>query len=80
MSLIKSEAEVVLPARLPDQAGACLPASTVFRIRGSGAWRLPGQAAGDLRTSKSKTGAVWDVDFKPCGVWGLFKKQLGKYL
>lgn len=80
MSLIKSEAEVLLLARLPDQAGACLPDCSVFRIRGSGAWRIPVQAAGDLRTSKSKTGAVWDLDFKPCGVSGLFKKQLGKYL
>lgn len=71
-------------AWLPDQAGACLPACSFFKIGGlgqaAGAHRLPGQAAGDPRTGESKTGAVWDVDFKLSGISGLFKNQLGKYL
>lgn len=46
-----------------------------------GTWRHP--QAGDWgpeSRQESKTGAVWDVDFKLSGISDLFKNQLGKYL
>lgn len=75
---------MLLLAWLPDRAGACLPAFILFKIGGSGqgagAWKLPRRAAGDPRAGESKTGAVWNVDFKLSSISGLFKNQLGKYL